>query len=344
MMVDSLRGLVLDLIQGGFPLEHDPYGVMAGQLGATRDDVLAAVAELRREGAIRRLGASFASKRLGYASSLCALAVPGDQAEIDRVAGIVNAYPGVTHNYLRDNRYNLWFTVIARGRAEIARILGEIQRKTGCPDALNLPATRLYKIRVDFSEVEGKSRATTLPDNRAGRETAAVPFDPESPFDVALVRWAQEDIAGNGDAIDPEPFATAAVLLAAETGDAGIDEQRVLGRLRELKAAGAIRRFGALVAHRKMGYAFNGMTVWDIPADEADAVGKAFASQPYVSHCYARPRGEQWPYNVYAMVHAKNQGELDDRVALLEQLAGRKALVLVSAREYKKSSMRYFTE
>lgn len=342
MMADPLRGLVLDLIQGGFPLEHDPYGVMAGQLGATRDDVLAAVAELRREGAIRRIGASFASRRLGYASSLCALAVSGDEAEVDRVAGIVNAYPGVTHNYLRDNRYNLWFTVIARGKPEIARILAEIQRETGCAGALNLPATRLYKIRVDFGEVEGKSHSA--PDASADSNAPAAPFDPESPFDVALVRWAQEDIAGEGDAVDPEPFATAADRLAAQTGDAGIDEHRVLMRLRELKAAGAIRRFGALVAHRKMGYAFNGMTVWDVPADEADAVGRAFAGQPFVSHCYARPRSEQWPYNIYAMVHAKTQDELDGRVAMLERLADRKALVLVSTREYKKSSMRYFAE
>jgi DNA-binding Lrp family transcriptional regulator len=156
-MEDLLSGRVLDLIQSSFPLEHDPYGVMAVQLGTTRDEVLAAVEELRRSGTVRRMGASFASKKLGYSSSLCALAVPGDAAEVDRVAGIVNAYPGVTHNYLRDNRFNLWFTIIARGKAEIARILAEIQEEAGCGEALNLPATKLYKIRVDFSEMNSKS-------------------------------------------------------------------------------------------------------------------------------------------------------------------------------------------
>ena len=348
-MEDLLSGRALDLIQSSFPLEHDPYGVMAVQLGTTRDEVLAAVEELRRSGTVRRMGASFASNKLGYSSSLCALAVPGDAAEVDRVAGIVNAYPGVTHNYLRDNRFNLWFTIIARGKAEIARILAEIQEEAGCGEALNLPATKLYKIRVDFSEMNSKSVSSSChPEPKAKGlptpKTPATPFDPENPFDVALVRWAQEDIAGSGEAVDPEPFATAAAVIAAETGDSAIDEQRVLGRLRELKRVKAIRRFGALVAHRKMGYAFNGMTVWDVPAASANEVGKAFAAQPFVSHCYARPRSDAWPYNLYAMVHATTQEELDERVAVLEELGGMRAQVLISTREYKKTSMRYFAE
>ena len=390
-MDESLRGRVLDRIQSSFPLEHDPYGVVAAELGATRDEVLGAVTALRNEGTVRRLGASFASKRLGYSSSLCALAVPGDASELDRVAAIVNAYPGVTHNYLRENRFNLWFTIIARGRDEIARILAEIQEKTGCEEALNLPATRLYKIRVDFSEVDGApkhakhaasphatpsdrsasphatpseqsapSHATPVdrsapshvilsersePKDPPQVDTAPIPpFNPDDPLDVALVRWAQDDIAGDGEAVDPEPFATAASCIAVETHDSNIDEQCVLTRLRELKEIGAIRRFGALVAHRKMGFAFNGMTVWDVPADRADAVGKAFAAQPFVSHCYARPRSDIWPYNLYAMVHARSESELDERVRILEREAGMAGEVLVSTREYKKTSMRYFTE
>ena len=351
----ALKERVLDLIQSGFPLESDPYGVMAGQLDATREEVLSAVAALRREGSIRRLGASFASKKLGYSSTLCALAVPGDAAEVDRVAAIVNECPNVTHNYLRNNRYNLWFTIIARSSDEVARILAEIEEKSGCSGALNLPATALYKIKVDFGAMK-KSGTEEAQGTKASRhakheaktsgDTAAdgKPFDPEDPFDIALVRWAQSDIAGSGEGIDPEPFAAAAACIAGEVGDASVDEQRVLERLRSWKKQRVIRRFGALVAHRKRGYAFNGMTVWDVPAEQADAVGKAFAAHPFVSHCYARPRSEEWPYNLYAMVHATTQEELDDRVAQLREESGYATQVLVSTREYKKTSMRYFAE
>ena len=357
--MSSFQQRVLDLIQSSFPIESDPYGRLADTLGASRDEVLAAVGDLRREGTIRRIGASFASKKLGYASSLCALAVEGGQDELDAAARIVNAYPNVTHNYQRDARYNLWFTVIARGEEAIGRILSEIREATGCVDALNLPATRLYKIRVDFGAQDGArsgdSQGTAgagVPD--AGTAAAAppsgeaveasAPFNPDDPFDVGLVRWAQSDIAGQPGAPDPEPFATAARILAAHLGDASIDEQRVIARVRQLKAERTIRRFGAMVAHRKMGYAFNGMTVWDVSAQEQDAMGKAFAAMPFVTHCYARPRTAAWPYNLYAMVHAKTREELEQLVAALEDIAGQKARVLLSSREYKKVSMRYFEE
>ncbi|MDO4399646.1 MAG: hypothetical protein Q4D27_01705 [Coriobacteriia bacterium] len=342
--MEALRERVLDLIQSGFPLESDPYGVIAAQLGATRDDVLDVVAALRADGSIRRLGASFASKKLGYSSTLCALAVPGGPQEVDRVAAIVNAVPNVTHNYLRTNRYNLWFTIIARGPEEVARILSRIEEESGCPDALNLPATALYKIKVDFGEMKRRPLVTPSERTEPRDLPPARPFDADDPFDVALVRWAQEDIAGFGEAVDADPFTTAAAFIAAETGDSTVDEACVIARLRELKQGKVIRRFGALVAHRKMGYAFNGMTVWDVPAERADEVGKAFAAQPFVSHCYARPRSGAWPFNLYAMVHATTQEELDERVATLEASCGMQAQVLVSTREYKKTSMRYFTE
>lgn len=345
----ELRERVLDFIQSGFPLEADPYGVIAAKLDATRDGVLDAVAALRRDGTIRRLGASFASKKLGYSSTLCALAVPGDQDAVDRAAQVVNAYPNITHNYLRTNRYNLWFTIIARSSGEVARILSEIQEKTGCPDALNLPATALYKIKVDFGEMKKGGKRQEAPSDHADVPAVqpthpAVPFDPDSPFDIALVRWAQSDIAGGGEEVDAEPFATAATWIAAQIGDVSIDEAQVTARLRDWKTQRVIRRFGALVAHRKMGFSFNGMTVWDVPEGRCDEVGRLFADQRFVSHCYARPRSEAWPYNLYGMVHAKTQEELDERVSLLEELAGLPAQVLVSTREYKKSSMRYFEE
>lgn len=345
---DAVRQAVLDVIQSGFPLEADPYGALAVQLGFTRQAVLDAVAALRADGSIRRLGASFNSKKLGYSSTLCAMAVPGESSSVDEVAAIVSSYPNVTHNYLRENRYNLWFTIIARGPGEVAAILDDMKRRTGCAEVLNLPATAVYKIRVDFgrsrrrASTQDRQAAASTVGPSGGSRTPAAPFNADDPFDVALVRWAQDDIAGPDATVDPEPFATAASRIVAELEDASIDGQRVIGRLRAWKADGTIRRFGALVAHRRIGYAFNGMTVWDVPPDSLDAVGRAFAAQPFVSHCYARPRSEAWPYNLYAMAHATSRDELDAQVGQLQALAGVKAQVLISTREYKKTSMRYF--
>lgn len=347
----KVKETVLGTIQSGFPIASDPYGALAEQLGFERDEVEKALLDLREEGLVRRIGASFDSKRLGYSSTLCALAVPPERA--DEVAAIINAYPGVTHNYLRENRYNIWFTLITRSAEDRARILGKIVEKSGCDDLLDMPATKMYKIRVDFGKghgkkaTEAKAKAKDAGEHVAGRSGAAADaraFDGDDAFDVALVRWAQDDVVFDADGTLAErPFEQGAALIARQIGRE-VAEDEVIDRILELKALKVIRRFGAMVKHQKMGFAFNGMTVWNVDDDRLDEVGAAFAGKPYVSHCYTRLAQPTWPYKIYAMTHAQTQDELDGYVAELADIAQAEPLVLVSTKEYKKVSMRYFEE
>lgn len=347
----KVKETVLGTIQSGFPIAPDPYGALADQLGFERDEVEKALLDLREEGLVRRIGASFDSKRLGYSSTLCALAVPPERA--DEVAAIINAYPGVTHNYLRENRYNIWFTLITRSAEDRARILGKIVEKSGCDDLLDMPATKMYKIRVDFGKghgkkaTEAKAKAKDAGEHVAGRSGAAADaraFDGDDAFDVALVRWAQDDVVFDADGTLAErPFEQGAALIVRQIGRE-VAEDEVIDRILELKALKVIRRFGAMVKHQKMGFAFNGMTVWNVDDDRLDEVGAAFAGKPYVSHCYTRLAQPTWPYKIYAMTHAQTQDELDGYVAELADIAQAEPLVLVSTKEYKKVSMRYFEE
>lgn len=343
---------VLGTIQSGFPIVPDPYGTLAEQLGLERGEVEKALLDLREEGLVRRIGASFDSKRLGYSSTLCALAAPPERA--DEVAAIINAYPGVTHNYLRENRYNIWFTLITRSSEDRARILGQIVEQSGCGDLLDMPATKMYKIRVDFGKghgkkaTEAKAKAKDAGEHVAGRFGAAATdaraFDGDDAFDVALVRWAQGDVAFDADgALVERPFEQGAALVGKQIGRE-VTENEVIARILELRALKAIRRFGAMVKHQKMGFAFNGMTVWNVDDGRLDEVGAAFAEKPYVSHCYTRLAKPTWPYKIYAMAHAQTQDELDGYVAELGEIAQAEPLVLVSTKEYKKVSMRYFEE
>ena len=343
---------VLGTIQSGFPIVPDPYGTLAEQLGLERGEVEKALLDLREEGLVRRIGASFDSKRLGYSSTLCALAAPPERA--DEVAAIINAYPGVTHNYLRENRYNIWFTLITRSSEDRARILGQIVEQSGCGDLLDMPATKMYKIRVDFGKghgkkaTEAKAKAKDAGEHVAGRFGAAATdaraFDGDDAFDVALVRWAQGDVAFDADgALVERPFEQGAALVGKQIGRE-VTENEVIARILELRALKAIRRFGAMVKHQKMGFAFNGMTVWNVDDGRLDDVGAAFAEKPYVSHCYTRLAKPTWPYKIYAMAHAQTQDELDGYVAELGEIAQAEPLVLVSTKEYKKVSMRYFEE
>ena len=139
---------ILDIIQTKFPLEPRPYAVIADAVGVTEDEAFKSVQNLKSTGIIRRLGANFQSKKLGFRSTLCAAKVPDDLLQV--FIDDVNAQKGVTHNYLRKHNYNIWFTLIAPSWDSVCETLAGITQRTGI-EILNLPAEKLYKIRVDFS-------------------------------------------------------------------------------------------------------------------------------------------------------------------------------------------------
>ncbi|WP_298034227.1 AsnC family transcriptional regulator [uncultured Desulfovibrio sp.] len=145
--MDSLDRQLLDIIQTDFPLTPRPYAELGQRLGIPEEEALERVRVLRRSKIIRRLGANFQSAKLGFVSTLCAAKVPEDKW--DAFIAEVNARPGVTHNYLREHSYNFWFTLISPSREEAQAVLDDIRARTGV-DIINLPATKLFKIRVDF--------------------------------------------------------------------------------------------------------------------------------------------------------------------------------------------------
>lgn len=142
---------VLTIIQSGFPIAPRPYEVIGEQVGLTEAEALATVRSLKERRIIRRLGANFNSKGLGWRSTLCAAKVPAEQ--IESFVAEVNSHTGVTHNYLRDHDFNIWFTFIGRNWETVVETLAAITKKTGI-EILNLPATELYKIKVDFNLTE----------------------------------------------------------------------------------------------------------------------------------------------------------------------------------------------
>ena len=151
MTMDATDKRILDLIQTGFPIAPRPYAAIGEQVGLTEAETLARVRALRASGIIRRIGANFQSAKIGFKSTLCAASVPAER--LDDFIAAVNAHPGVTHNYLRDHPINIWFTMIGPSREAIAAALAEITAATGI-SILNLPADRLFKIRVDFAMSE----------------------------------------------------------------------------------------------------------------------------------------------------------------------------------------------
>jgi siroheme decarboxylase len=146
--MDEIDRKILNEIQTGFPITQRPYSELGERLGIPEDTVLKRVTALKAEGIIRRIGGSLDSRKLDFTSTLCAAAVP--EETIESFVKTVNGYKGVTHNYLRNNVYNIWFTFIGPNAAYIETCLSEISAKTGVDTILNMPAVRIFKIRVDF--------------------------------------------------------------------------------------------------------------------------------------------------------------------------------------------------
>lgn len=148
-LIDEINRAILNSIQSDFPLTPRPYQSIAEDLGLTEDDVLSRLTQLKKEGIIRRIGGNFVPEKLGFVSTLCAAKVP--ENKIDSFAAIVNEFQGVTHNYQRDNEFNIWFTFIAPSMNEIQENLDRIRLETGINEIINLPATKVFKIKAQFA-------------------------------------------------------------------------------------------------------------------------------------------------------------------------------------------------
>ena len=146
--IDETDKSILNRIQSDFPITSKPYHTIAEELGLDAEDVLARIKQLKKDGIIRRIGGNFVPGKLGFVSTLCAARVPADK--IESFAAVVNRYPGVTHNYRRENDFNIWFTFIAPSMEEIETNLQKISEETGIKDILNLPATHVFKIKAQF--------------------------------------------------------------------------------------------------------------------------------------------------------------------------------------------------
>ncbi|MDI6776900.1 MAG: AsnC family transcriptional regulator [Syntrophales bacterium] len=146
--MDDIDKKILNIIQTDFPVGAEPFKVIASLAGISEEESLERIKRLKDDGIIRRIGAVFNARKIGFVSTLCAAKVP--EEKIKAFVETVNAYPGVTHNYRRNHEYNVWFTVIAPSEEELKRFLAEITERTGVIEVLSMRASRIFKINASF--------------------------------------------------------------------------------------------------------------------------------------------------------------------------------------------------
>ncbi len=321
---------LLDLMQGSFPIHPRPYEAVAAALGASEEEVLADVRRLLKDRIIRQVTPIYDTRAFGYGSMLVAAKV--DPEHPWRAAKIINSHPGVSHNYLRNHEFNMWFTLAVEEDSELGLqgTLDHLQELTGAESIRQLPTLKLFKIRMDLKMSGSTQDLAKMATVEQPVELAKQAYDE---WDRDVVRTTQGDLP-----VESAPYAKAAAAL-------GITEEALVEHLQGMKERGLLRRVAAILFHRRAGFSANGMGVWKVPDDQIAEIGPRMAAYRGISHCYERPTYKDWPYSVFTMAHGRSKEECD---SILDAIAAETGITeratLYSSTEFKKIRLLYFTD
>jgi len=330
--LDETDKRLMNLLQSSFPLDPEPFALLASEAALELGDVLGRTRRLLDERIIREITPIFDTRALGYESMLVAAKVDAENPQ--RAAAAVNAHPGVSHNYLRTHEFNLWFTIAVPPDSELGMegSLEALMRETGAESMRQLPTLTLFKINMNLEMERGTDALAAAVEAAPPRELEPQPYDER---DVATIQAMQ----GPMEAIE-RPYDAAAEQLGISTDD-------LLERLRGMVDRKLLRRVAAILYHRRAGFSANGMGVWKVPEEEIMETGAHMASFRGISHCYQRPTYEDWPYSVFTMAHGRSKEECDailDSIAVECGMGSEDRATLYSSTEYKKIRLRYFTD
>jgi len=328
--LDERDKRLLNLMQGSFPIAPRPYQHVAAQAETSEEEAIARVKELIEHRIIRQVTPIFDTRALGYSSMLVAAKV--DPENPWRAAKVINEHPGVSHNYLRNHEFNIWFTIATEpdsplGLDRTLEVLGEI---AGAESIRQLPTLKLFKIRMDLEMEGGTDALAKTVEVAPPAETERQPYDER---DMAVIKALQGDMP-----IVSEPYAPAAEQL-------GMAQDELLAHLEQMQDRRLLRRVAAILFHRRAGFSANGMGVWKVPDDRVMELGPQMAAYRGISHCYQRPTYKDWPYSIFTMAHGRSKDECD---AILDSIADATGIddraTLYSSTEFKKIRLLYFTE
>ncbi len=319
MSSDSLTAFQKDLLavlEGGIEVITEPYHSIGQRLGCSVQQILEDIDQLKERGIIRRFQGQLDYRLLGRTACLVTASVPPERME--QVNAAVRDLPGVSHQYLRDHLFNLWFTLQAESKEQIQQILDALSSRCGLVFSA-LPAIRTFKLQVRFL-------AAPPADERA--DSALKPSEPVNLNErqKRVLMFLQEDFP-----VVPRPFAQCS----------GMAEMDCLGEVQGLMHKGVLKRVAAVLNHYRLGFAVNAMICAQVPEDRIEAAGAALALFRQVSHCYQRRTFPGWPYNLFAMVHCRSEEELNGWVEQAQRAAGLGDWVILrTVREIKKEPVR----
>ena len=276
-------------LQRGLPLCTRPYAEIAQALDSSEADILEQTSELKATGVIRRVAAVVNHRALGFSSTLVTAHVPAEQ--LPPVTAAINALPGVSHNYLRQHRFNMWFTLQEKSPAQVQATLLRLQAKFGM-EFHSLPVTHIFKLDVRFDAESDDD--VLLQDVERVPQSEAVELTAAHKQVLSALQGGLEVTSRPFDKVRPE----------------GMTERDLFARLTELIESGVIRRIAGVLNHHKLGFAANVMFAGQVDPEHIVEAGRWLAHSGTVSHCYERETFEGWPYNLFAMLHGRTMAQI----------------------------------
>lgn len=326
---DDVDKALLTEVQKSFPVDHRPFHTLGEKLGISEQTCLERISRLKSTQVIRQLSAIFDTRTLGYQSTLAAMKV--DPARVDEAAEVVNQHPGVSHNYKRNDPFNMWFTVAVPPSDSLEQVVNILHTLAKGEETIILPTLRLYKIGVKLDLTGGES-ALENPEDIYDEKRRMAAKPPLTEQDIRFIRILQEDL----------PLLEIPFAVFAEQAEA--TEEELFAWAKKMEHLGYMRRFAAILHHRNAGFKANAMVVWEVPMEQVDSAGEQMALFREVSHCYRRPVYPNWPYPLFTMVHAETYSSCMEVVKRIEERVGPfPHKNLFSTKEYKKIRVKYFT-
>ncbi len=329
---DETDQTLLNALQSGLRFVREPFAEIGERIGMAEAEVLSRIQRLKDAEIIRQISAIFDTRALGYTSTLVAAAYPDDR--LFEAASIIGGHPGVSHNYRRTHRYNLWYTLACEPESElgIEETVDRLAHATNADSTRLMPTLKLFKINVQL-DMTGTKDVAEKTEQKAPpqRGDGVLPTEADKRAIVIL----QRDLP-----VTSTPFDTWAV-------EAGVDVDELLAQAQVFVDRTYMRRFAAVLNHRKAGFGANGMAVWKVPHDQVEEMGPRMAAFRAVSHCYLRPTYEDWPYTLFTMVHARSMELCEETIRAIADevgLAGAdEHATLYSTHEFKKIRLVYYT-
>ena len=317
---------ILLRVQKNFPLTSKPFESIANELGISEDEVISIMQEQKEQKIIRQTSAIFDTKSLGYKTSLVAFEI--DEDKIDQAVEILNAHPGISHNYERNHKFNIWFTMAVAPDTKLGldKTIEILAKLTNANAFIILPTLKLFKISVKLD--------TTGKEDKKEKIVKKEKIDIDmTPLHMDVVKLLQNDIE-----IKQEPFEDIIKEL-------NITYDKFFEIVDELQKSGMMRRFASILNHRRAGFNANAMVVWDVDETNGESIGKAAAAFSAVSHCYLRPKYDNWQYNLFTMVHGKTTEETNSVIEdIAKEIEYKSYMPLYSSREFKKVRIKYFSK